>query len=73
MKANYGLQYNVVYPRCYILVKEECTHHNPIVQFSFILHVLYVNILIKFIYNLPFIIFVLIISFCLKPKVGVLA
>ena len=36
-----------VYSRCYILVKEEYTHHNPIVQFSLILHVLYLNILIK--------------------------
>ena len=40
-----------VYSRCYILVKEECTHHNPIVQFSFILHVSYVTILILFFNN----------------------
>ena len=39
-----------VHPRYYVLVKEECTHHNPIIQFSSILHVLYVNILFLFLF-----------------------
>ena len=39
-----------VHPCYYVLVKEECTHHNPIIQFSSILHVLYVNILFIFLF-----------------------
>ena len=40
-------------------------------NFSFILHVLYVNILILFYFFNSVIIFVILISFYLKPKVGV--
>ena len=58
-----------IYPRCSILVKEEYPHHNRVIQFSSILHVLYVNILILFLKN-PFIIFVILISFYLKPRWG---
>ena len=57
----------------YILVKEECTYHNPIIRLSFILHVLRVNMLIYYYYyyyHKPSIIFVILITFYLKYKVG---
>jgi hypothetical protein len=71
MKANLKLQYGMgyIYPRCYILVKEECTHYNQLFKISSILHVLYVNLLILFFDS--FTIIFMLISFYLKPKLGI--
>ena len=42
-----------VYLRYYILVKEECTHHNPVVQISSIFHVLYVCVCVCVYFWIP--------------------